>query len=178
MTDNNDKILEFTPDWIWSNVLFRKLHVNKAKFTQEIKNLLDQDYLHFKQVGNKKFYRRNDSGDNEIGFSSILAVMVWNQNVELEEIERLNTIGLYELTPEGKELLDDIKVEIDRAYIVMVRMNYQSKLRVITQRIADERTKRLQDHIDKTMTALTSKFNNDLIKDYFQNHLTRLEFKI
>ena len=178
MTDNNDKILELTPDWIWSNDLFRKMHVNKAKFTQEIKNLLDQDYLQFKQVGNKKFYRRNDSGDNEIGFSSILAVMVWNQNVELEEIERLNTIGLYELTPEGKELLDDIKVEIDRAYIVMVRMNYQSKLKVITQRIADERTKRLQDYIDKTMTALTSKFSNDLIKEYFQNHVTRLEFKI
>ena len=178
MTDNNDKILELTPDWIWSNDLFRKMHVNKAKFTQEIKNLLDQDYLQFKQVGNKKFYRRNDSGDNEIGFSSILAVMVWNQNYELNEIKRLNTIGLYELTPEGKELLDDIKVEIDRAYIVMVRMNYQSKLRVITQKIADERTKRLQDHIDKIMTALTSKYSNDLIKEYFQNHVTRLEFKI
>ena len=104
--------------------------------------------------------------------------MIWNQNIELDAIKQLNTIGLYELTPEGKELLDDIKVEIDRAYIVMVRMNYQSKLRVITQRIADERTKRLQDYIDKTMTALTSKYDNKLIKEYFQNHLKRLEFKI
>jgi hypothetical protein len=49
---------------------------------------------------------------------------------------------------------------------------------VITQRIADERTKRLQQHIDKIMTALTSKYDNKLIKEYFQNHLKRLEFKI
>ena len=75
-------------------------------------------------------------------------------------------------------MLDHIQDQVDRAYMVMVRMNYQSKLRVITQKIADERTKRLQDHIDKIMTALTSKFNNDLIKEYFQNHVTRLEFKI
>jgi hypothetical protein len=49
---------------------------------------------------------------------------------------------------------------------------------VITQRIADERIKLLQQHIDKIMTALTSKYPNDLIKEYFQNHVTRLEFKI
>ena len=131
-----------------------------------------------KQEGNKKFYKRDDNGDSEIGFSSIITMMEWNQNVELDEIKRLNTIGLYELTNDGKELLDHIQDQVDRVYMVMVRMNYQSKLRVITQKMADERTKRLQDHIDKIMTALTSKYSNDLIKEYFQNHVTRLEFKI
>jgi ribosomal protein S3AE len=57
-------------------------------------------------------------------------------------------------------------------------MNYQSKLKVITQRIADERTNLLQRHIDKTMTALTSKYDNNLIKKYFQNHVKNLQFKI
>ena len=131
-----------------------------------------------KQEGNKKFYKRDDNGDSEIGFSSIITMMEWNQNVELDEIKRLNTIGLYELTNDGKELLDHIQDQVDRAYMVMVRMNYQAKLRVITQKIADERTKRLQQHIDKIMIALTSKYSNDLIKEYFQNHVTRLEFKI
>jgi hypothetical protein len=192
LTDNNDKILEFTPEWIHNNDLFRKLDCNKAKFTKEIKNLLDQDYLQFKQVGNRHYYKRDDSGDNEIGFMGIMKLFEDNQKTELDEIERLTTIGygIYNvnesgygqwentLTNEGKELLDHIQSEVDRAYIVMVRMNYQSKLRVITQRIADERTKRLQQHIDKIMTALTSKYDNKLIKEYFQNHLKRLEFKI
>ncbi len=62
--------------------------------------------------------------------------------------------------------------------MVMVRMNYQANLKVISQRTANERTERLQQHIDKTMKTLTSKFNNDLIKEYFQNHVKNLEFKI
>jgi len=180
------------PEWISNNDLFRKVGGNKATFTKEIKNLLDQDYLQFKQVGNRHYYKRDDSGDNEIGFMGIMKLFEDNQKTELDEIERLTTIGygIYNvnesgygqwentLTNEGKELLDHIQSEVDRAYIVMVRMNYQSKLRVITQRIADERTKRLQQHIDKIMTALTSKYDNKLIKEYFQNHLKRLEFKI
>ena len=192
MTDNINKILEFTPTWISNNDLFRKVGGNKATFTKEIKNLLDQDYLQFKQVGNRHYYKRNDNGDSELGFASIMKLFEDNQKTELDAIERLTTIGygIYNvnesghgqwentLTNEGKELLDHIQSEVDRAYIVMVRMNYQSKLRVITQRIADERTKRLQQHIDKIMTALTSKYDNKLIKEYFQNHLKRLEFKI
>ena len=91
--------------------------------------------------------------------------MEWNQNVELDKIKELNTIsyGIYvvnengheqwenELTNDGKELLDHIQDQVDRAYMVIVRMNYQSKLKVITQRTANERTERLQQHIDKTM---------------------------
>ena len=172
------KILEYTPEWISTNQLIEKMHGNKTLILENIKSLESDGYLVMKQEGNKKFYKRDDNGDSEIGFSSIITMMEWNQNVELDEIKRLNTIGLYELTNDGKELLDHIQDQVDRAYMVMVRMNYQAKLRVITQRIADERIKRLQQHIDKIMTALTNKYSNDLIKNYFQNHVTRLEFKI
>ena len=178
MTNNLDKILELTPTWISTNDLFRKVGGNKSLFLQNIKKAEDDGYIEIKQDGRKKLLKRNDNADSEMSFSSIMAVMEWNQKDELDKIKELPTIGYLTLTNEGIELLDHVQDQVDRAYIVMVRMNYQSKLRVITQKIADERTKRLQDHIDKTMTALTSKFNNDLIKDYFQNHLTRLEFKI
>ena len=192
MTHYNDKILELTPEWISTNQLIAKMHGNKTLILENIKSLESDGYLVMTQEGNKKLYKRDDNGDSELGFIGIMKLFKDNQKTELDVIERLTTIGygIYNvnesghgqwentLTNEGKELLDHIQSEVDRAYIVMVRMNYQSKLRVITQRIADERTKRLQQHIDKIMTALTSKFNNDLIKDYFQNHLTRLEFKI
>ena len=178
MTDNIDKILEFTPTWISTNELFLKIGGNKSAFLRKLKQAESDGYIDMKQEGNKKFYKRNDNGDSELGFQSIITMMEWNQNVELDKIKELTTIGHKTLTDEGKELLDHVQDQVDRAYIVMVRMNYQSKLRVITQRIADERTKQLQDHIDKIMKALTSKYDNDLIKEYFQNHLKRLEFKI
>ncbi len=180
MTHYNDKILEFTPKWISTNQLIISAfpHGNKTLILNAIKDLESDGYLDFKQEGNKKFYKRNDNGDNEIGFLGMMKVNEANQKYELDEIKRLATIGLYELTREGKELLDHVQDQVDRAYIVIVRMNYQSKLRVITQRTANERTKQLQDHIDKIMKALTSKYDNDLIKEYFQNHVKNFEFKI
>ena len=192
MTHYNDKILEFTPTWISTNELFLKIGGNKSAFLRKLKQAESDGYIDMKQEGNKKFYKRNDNGDSELGFQSIITMMEWNQNVELDKIKELNTIsyGIYvvnengyeqwenELTNDGKELLDHIQDQVDRAYMVMVRMNYQAKLRLITQKIADERTKRLQQHIDKTMTALTSKYDNNLIKEYFQNHVKNLQFKI
>jgi len=192
LTHYTDKILELTPTWISTNQLIEKMHGNKTLILENIKTLESDGYLVMKQEGNKKFYKRDDNGDSELGFLSIITMMEWNQNIELDKIKELTTIsyGIYvvnengyeqwenELTNDGKELLDHIQDQVDRAYMVMVRMNYQAKLRLITQKIADERTKRLQQHIDKTMTALTSKYDNKLIKEYFQNHVTRLEFKI
>ena len=192
MTDNIDKILEFTPTWISTNELFLKVGGNKSAFLRKLKQAESDGYIDMKQEGNKKFYKRNDNGDSELGFQSIITMMEWNQNVELDKIKELNTIsyGIYvvnengheqwenELTNDGKELLDHIQDQVDRAYMVMVRMNYQANLRLITQRTANERTERLQQYIDKIMTALTSKYDNKLIKEYFQNHVKNLQFKI
>ena len=183
MTDNINKILEFTPTWISNNDLFRKVGGNKATFTKKVKQAEFDGYVDLKREGNKKFYKRNDNGDSELGFASLMKVNEFNQKVELDEIKRLTTIGHIIddekiLTDEGKELLDHVQTEVDRAYMVIVRMNYQANLRVINQRTANERTERLQRHIDKTMKALTSKYNNDSIKEYFQNHVKKLEFKI
>ena len=192
MTDNIDKILEFTPTWISTNELFLKIGGNKSAFLRKLKQAESDGYIDMKQEGNKKLYKRNDNGDSELGFQSIITMMEWNQNVELDKIKELNTIsyGIYvvnengyeqwenELTNDGKELLDHIQDQVDRAYMVMVRMNYQANLRLITQRTANERTERLQQYIDKIMTALTSKYDNKLIKEYFQNHVKNLQFKI
>ena len=192
MTDNIDKILEFTPTWISTNELFLKVGGNKSAFLRKLKQAESDGYVDMKQEGNKKIHKRNDNGDSELGFQSIITMMEWNQNVELDKIKELNTIsyGIYvvnengheqwenELTNDGKELLDHIQDQVDRAYVVIVRMNYQAKLRLITQRTANERTERLQQYIDKIMTALTSKYDNKLIKEYFQNHVKNLQFKI
>ena len=178
MTHYDDKILEFTPEWISTNELIQKIGGNKSLILKNIKDLEYDGYLDFKQKGIKKFYKRNDNGDNEIGFLGIMNILEINQQTEQIMIKQLTTIGLYKLTKKGKDLLDHVQYQVDQAYTVIVRMNYQSKLGIITQRTANERTVQLQQYIDKIMTALTSKYNNDLITEYFQNHVKRLEFKI
>jgi len=181
LTDLIDKILELTHEKIHINALFLQVGGNKALFLKTYKKLVDDGYLELDEIGRNKFLTRNDNGDSELGFSSIMtgkAGFEVHQKQELDIIEKLPTIGYLILTQEGKDLLDHVQEQVDRAYTVMVRMNYQSKLKVIKQRIADERIKRLQEHIDKIMTALTSKYNNKLIKEYFQNHEKKLEFKI
>ena len=178
MTGYNDKILELTPTWKHTNHIVERIHGNKTLILKAIKDLLDKDYLQFKQVGNRKLYKRNDSGDNEIGFMGIMKNFEEMQKLELDEIKKIPTIGYLTLTQQGKDLLDHVQEQVDRAYIVMVRMNYQAKLRVITQRIADERTKQLENYIDKIMSVLTNEYDHNLIKEYFQNHEKRLDFKI
>ena len=178
MTPYNDKILELTPTWQHTNHIVERIHGNKTLILKAIKDLLDKDYLQFKQVGNRKLYKRNDSGDNEIGFMGIMKNFEEMQKLELDEIKKIPTIGYLTLTQQGKDLLDHVQEQVDRAYIVMVRMNYQAKLRVITQRIADERTKQLENYIDKIMSVLTNEYDHNLIKEYFQNHEKRLDFKI
>ena len=161
--------------WVWKQI---GVHVNKKHIFDNIDNLVSKEYLEERKIKNKTQYRRNDKGDSELGFLSIMKLNKDNQKYELDEIKRLKTIGHDKLTDEGKDLLDHVQEQVDRAYMVMIRMNYQSNLKVISQRTANERIELLQQHIDETMKALTSKFNNDLIKEYFQNHVKNLEFKI
>lgn len=177
MTNYDDKILEFTPEWISTNDLIRKIRGNKTLILKSIKN---NQFIDSRRKGNKIEYKRNDNSENELGFLGTMKVFEWNQKVELDKIKRLDTIIEIDnkLTEDGKDLLDHVQDQVDRSYTVIIRMNYQAHLKVIPQRTANERTKQLQDHIDKIMKALMSKYDNDLIKNYFQNHVKRLEFKI
>ncbi len=185
-----NEILNETGEWISTNELIRRVMTARLRIEgvrgsrkyilRAIHDLDDADYLDSKSVKNTTEYKRNDKADSELSFLEIMKVFEWNQKVELDVIERLDTItkANNKLTKDGKELLDHVQDQVDRSYMVIIRMNYQSHLKVITQRTANERTQQLQDHIDKIMKALTSKYNNDSIKEYFQNHVKKLEFKI
>ena len=183
-------ILNETGEWISTNELIRR--VMKARFLdlgvrgsrkyilQAIHDLESANYLDSRHVKHTIEYERNDKADSELNFLSIMKVFEMNQKVELDEIKRLDTITETDdtLTEDGKELLDHVQDQVDRSYMVIVRMNYQSQLKIITQRTANKRTIQLHDNIDRIMKALTSKYDNDSIKDYFQNHVKKLEFKI
>jgi hypothetical protein len=185
-----NEIMNETGEWISTNELIRR--VMKARLPivgvrgsrkyilQAIHSLDNADYLNSRRVKNRSEYRRNDKADSELGFLGMMNIFEMNQKIELDAIGRLDTITKTnnKLTKDGKELLDHVQDQVDRSFMVIIRMNYQSHLKVITQRTANERIMQLEDHIHKIMKALTSKYNNDSIKEYFQNHVKNLEFKI
>jgi hypothetical protein len=176
----DDIILNETGEWINQSELARRVKGNKKYIVKAIENLVSAGYLDSRSVKNRIEYKRNDKADSELGFLEIMKVFEINQKTELDEIKRLDTITKTnnKLTKVGKELLDHVQDQVDRSYMVIVRMNYQSHLKIITQRTANKRTTQLHDHIDKIMKALTNKYDNDSIKDYFQNHVKKLQFKI
>ena len=147
-----------------------------------IRNLADDDYyLEYREVKNRHEYKRNDKADSQLKFSSIMKGFEDIQKMHLDEINQDKIIFLPDhtrLTIDGEMLLDSIQDEMEKAYSLMVRMNYQAQLNVMTKRSANERSKKLQEHIDKTMKMLTRKYPANLIKEYFQNHIKNLQFKV
>ena len=44
--------------------------------------------------------------------------------------------------------------------------------------IGNERIEALEHYIDEIMNALQKKYDKEVMKEYFQNHVKKLEFKI
>jgi hypothetical protein len=86
------------------------------------------------------------------------------------------------LRAKGIDLLEHILEEVKRAELVKVRLDYQKNLSLIPSNIADERIEILGKYIEKIMSAVMNKHKETqtikAIQEYFQNHTTKLEFKI
>ena len=62
--------------------------------------------------------------------------------------------------------------------MMIVRVGYQSQLNVIPHDIGNERIEELEEYIDEIMGKLQKKYDSEVMKEYFQNHVKKLEFKI
>jgi len=175
----DDLILKNTREWISTNDLVREIQGNKTLIVKAIKN---NPFLESRKKGNRIEYKRKDMAETETQFDLMFKQgFEWNQNVELDVIEKTVSITKGEgiiLSKKGKELLDHIQGEVDRAYMVIVRLNYQVQLGILPNNIAQPRIKRLENHINKIMAELHNNYSNKAVKEYFQNHVKRFEFKI
>lgn len=191
MTSKYDKaIMNNCGEWASASEIVRRVQAHNKRISGKrgdrnsilnaIRNLADDDYLEFEKVKNRHEYMRNDKADSELKFLSIMQSFEDIQKMQLDEINQDKIIFLSNnrLAIDGQMLLDSIQDEMEKAYTLMVRMNYQAQLDVISKRDANERSKRLQEHIDKTMKMLKRKYPANLIKEYFQNHIKNLQFKI
>jgi hypothetical protein len=166
---------------IWDEICrITGMEVNKKAVFDRINHLESVGHIESKSVKNRKQYRRKDSGDSHLEFIEIMENFEWNQKQELDEIKKLKTITKAngKLSKTGKDLLDHVQGEVDRAYMMIVRVGYQSQLSVIPNDIGNERIETLEDYIDVIMNALQKKYDKKVMKEYFQNHVKNLQFKI
>ena len=162
---------------IWTKLGTR---INKKDVFDRIDHLVAAQFLESRTVKNRKQYRRKDTADTHLQFMEIMKELEWNQQQELKKIKKLKTITKAngKLGIKGKELLDHVQGEVDRAYMMIVRVGYQSQLGIIPNDIGNERIEALEDYIDVIMNALQKKYDSEVMKEYFQNHVKKLEFKI
>jgi hypothetical protein len=77
--------------------------------------------------------------------------------------------------------LEHIQEEIDRVHMIIIRTDYQDKIRTLQHPIAQQRIKRLENHINKIMNIMLDTYkdtySNVAIQEYFQNHTDELKFR-
>jgi hypothetical protein len=184
-TKYDDKILEITSNWRFTNDITRKVGGDKAAIVQAVKRLVEIDYLEVKPNSNKILYKRKDTSQSEFNFLSMMDNFEVNQKTELNALNQFSTLLMKDgkrLRQKSFDVLEHINEEVKRAYMVKVRLDYQKKLSLIPDNIAEDRIKILDKYIEKIMSVVMSK-NKDsqtikAIQEYFQNHTTTFEFKI
>lgn len=181
----DDKILNLTSNWRATNDIVRKVGGDKSGIIQALKRLLEIGYLETKPDTNKIVYKRKDTAQSEFDFLQMMAVFEMNQKTELNVIKQIPTIMMNDgvrFRKKGLELLEHIQEEVNRAYMVIIRLDYQQKLEIIPYKIAKDRKEKLDKYIQKIMSTILNKYQEEKIRtsiqEYFQSHTMKLEFKI
>lgn len=184
-TRYDNKILEICSNWQFTNKIVEKVKGDKSATIQALKRLVGMGFLEVKPNSNKILYKRLDTAQKEFDFLQMLKVMESNQKVEIHNLKQFSTLLMKDgkgLRQKSLNVLEHITDEVNRAYMVKVRLDYQKNLQIITSDIADNRIKMLDDYIEKIMSTVMNKNQDDktryAIQHYFQNHITKLEFKI
>ena len=181
----DEKILEITNNWKFTQDITRKIGGDKSEIIQACKRLVEMDYLEIKPNSNRILYKRKDTPQTEFNFIRMMEHMEINQKTEINALNQFSTLLMKDgkrLRQKSTDVLEHINEEVNRAHMVKKRLNTQKNLEIISFSVADERIKKLDNYIEKIMSAVMNK-NNDkstikAIQEYFQNHTTKFEFKI
>lgn len=181
----DDLILKNTSNWRTTKDIVRKVGGDKSAIIQACKRLVETDHLETNPNKNKIMYRRKDTAQSEYNFIIMMDRFEANQKTELNALNQFSTLLMKDgkrLRQKSIDVLEHINEEVNRAYMVKVRLDYQKNLSLIPDHVAEERIKKLDKYIEKIRSAVMSK-NKDsqtvkVIQDYLQNHTTKFEFKI
>ena len=184
-TQYDDLILKHTGNWKNTNAIVTKVGGDKSAIVQAIKRLVEIDYLENSSNKNKILYKRKDTPQSEFNFLSMMDNFESNQKIELNRLKQIPTLMMLDgkrLRAKGIELMEHILEEVNRAYMVKSRLNYQKNLSLIPSDVADQRIRKLDNYIEKIMSIVMSKHTEKnaltVIQEYFQNNTGKFEFKI
>ena len=183
-TQYDDLILKHTGNWKNTAAIVTKVGGDKSAIVQAIQRLVEMDYLQNSPNKNKILYKRKDTPQSEFNFLSMMDNFESNQKIELNRLKQIPTLMMLDgkrLRAKGVELLEHILEEVNRAYMVKSRLDYQKNSSLIPSDVAEQRIKKLDNYIDKIMSTVMSKHTEKnaltVIQEYFQNNTGKFEFK-
>ena len=181
-----DEILEFATQWISIEDIIKDHSKDKDEIIQTVNRLENMGYLESRNIKNIILYKKQNKVQDHIQFSTMMETFVVNQKKEIKDIGTIPTIMLrdgskFGFSKKGLELLEHIQEEIDRVHMIIIRTDYQDKIRTLQHPIAQQRIKRLENHINKIMNIMLDTYkdtySNVAIQEYFQNHTDELKFR-
>lgn len=182
-TIHDNKILENTSNWRNTKSIVGKVGGDKTAIVEAIHRLEEIDYLEVSKDKNKILYKKKDTMQSEFSFLKMMETLEVNQKTELNIIKQIPTIMMEDgkrFRNKGLRLLEHIQEEVNRAYMVIIRIDYQVKLSIIPLSIAKERKEILEKYIEKIMYTILNRYKENntktAIQGYFQNHTIKLEF--
>lgn len=184
-TKYDDLILKYTSNWKHTNAIVAKVGGDKSAIILAIQRLVEMNLLQNSTNKNKILYKRKNTVQSEFDFISMMSTFEINQKIELNRLQQIPTLMMLDgqrLRAKGIALMDHILEEVNRAYVVKIRLNFQMNSYLISSTIAEKRIKKLDDYIEKIMHAIMNKHaektSAKVIQNYFQQHGIKFDFNI
>jgi len=183
VTIHNDYILFCTSQWIEKKDIVERCGGDELEVIESIQRLTHMGFLEFRTQKNNLFYKKQDNPQNHDQFSSMMDDFLDYQKFEIELIKKIPTImlsdgGRFGFTKSGLALLEHIQEEIDRVTMVISRIDHFDKIRLLQHPIAQQRIKRLQNHINRIMDIMLDSYkdirSNVALQEYFKTHTGKL----
>ena len=183
-TKHDDSIFSLTAQWTDINDLVQNCDGDTSEIIESTERLENMGFLESRILKNMILYKKYDKPQTHEQFSSMLDTFIFHQKTEFESIKTIPTIMLsdgsqFGFSKKGLELLEHIQEEIDRVSMVIVRLDHHDKIRILQHPIAQQRIKRLQNHINKIMDIMLNSYkdirSSVALQEYFKNHTKELK---
>ena len=182
-TKHDELILKNTKNWQYSDAIVRKVGGDKSAIIQAINRLVQIVYLEVSPNKNKVLYKKKDTLQKEFDFLTMMETFESNQKIELNRLKQISTLMMSDgkrFRSKGIELMENLLEEINRANMVKIRINYQKKLLLIPDKVAEQRIDILDKYVKKIMQAVMKKHKEKYtlksIEEYFENHTMKLDY--
>jgi len=178
------RLSSITP--MWSNQVFRELHVNKARYQRLRDEMIKEEWIKSEKKGRNLFLTRlNFEAPKFEGndWTNITRINCNNYLKFLRDNKPLFRVRMnkpFKIKKDQKMMLDAIFHELDRQMIVCIRLVNANALGLITSIRARTHQKECIDLVHDFIKKLLNdhKEFKDEIKEYAQSQLRTVQFKI